>query len=102
MKKRILSALLATSMVATSAPTAFAVDVDTSISENDSAQSGDEVAQNDVAVVEVSDAASLESAIENGTSQIALTANIVLDKTLVIDKPVTIDGRGNMITGTVY
>ena len=102
MKKRILSALLATSMVATSAPTAFAVDVDTSISENDSVQSGGEVAQNDAAVVEVGDAASLELAIENGTSQIALTASIVLDKTLVIDKPVTIDGRDNTITGTVH
>lgn len=97
MKRKLLSALLVTSMMLTMVPPAFATDATPVPPTNENAPSDSEGAPN----IEVSDAAALVEAVKADNAQITLTDNITLDSALTIDKPVTIDGQNHTITGAV-
>lgn len=101
MKRKLLSALLVTSMMLTMAPPAFATDVTPVPPTNENAPTDGEGTPNDATTTEVSDAAGLVEAIKTDHAKITLTDNITLTESLTIDKPVTIDGQGHTITGTV-
>lgn len=102
MKRKLLSALLVTSMMLTMAPPAFATDLTPVPPTNENAPADGEGTPNDATTTEVSDAAGLAAAVQTENAQITLTDNITLNTALTIDKPVTIDGQGHTITGTVY
>ena len=102
MKRKLLSALLVTSMMFTMAPPAFATDLTPVPPTNENAPADGEGTPNDATTTEVSDAAGLAAAVQTENAQITLTDNITLNTALTIDKPVTIDGQGHTITGTVY
>ena len=102
MKRKLLSALLVTSMMLTMAPPAFATDVTPVPPTNENTPTDGEGTPNDATTTEVSDAAELVEAIKTDHAKITLTDNITLTESLTIDKPVTIDGQGHTITGTVY
>lgn len=101
MKRKLLSALLVTSMMLTMAPPAFATDLTPVPPTNENAPADGEGTPNDATTTEVSDAAGLEQAIADGKNLIVLANEITLDKTLTVNKPVTIDGQGHTITGAV-
>ena len=102
MKRKLLSALLVTSMMLTMAPPAFATDLTPVPPTNENAPADGEGTPNDATTTEVSDAAGLAAAVQTENAQITLTDNITLNTALTIDKPVTIDGQGHTITGTFY
>lgn len=101
MKRKLLSALLVTSMMLTMAPPAFATDLTPVPPTNENAPADGEGTPNDATTTEVSDAAGLAAAVQTENAQITLTDNITLNTALTIDKPVTIDGQGHTITGAV-
>lgn len=101
MKRKLLSALLVTSMMLTMAPPAFATDVTPVPPTNENTPTDGEGTPNDATTTEVSDAAGLVEAIKTDHAKITLTDNITLTESLTIDKPVTIDGQGHTITGAV-
>ena len=101
MKRKLLSALLVTSMMLTMAPPAFATDVTPVPPTNENTPTDGEGTPNDATTTEVSDEAGLAAAVQTENAQITLTENITLNTALTIDKPVTIDGQGHTITGAV-